>query len=169
MNGLSPESLALLIARYAGPLALYARQWCAASDDVVQEALLQLARQRVVPDDPPAWLYRAVRNGAISAGRSDARRRRRERETATERDEWFQAAGETEIETADDAAKAVAALERLEPDLRETLTAHLWGGLTFEQIAELTGTSAATAHRRYRQGLEQLRAHWEQPCKTTRN
>ena len=51
---------------------------------------------------------------------------------------------------------ATAALAALEDDLRETVTAHLWGGLTFDQIAALTGTSASTAHRRYQQGLERL-------------
>jgi DNA-directed RNA polymerase specialized sigma24 family protein len=33
----------------------------------VQEAFLKLVEQRSQPDRPLAWLYRVVRNGAISA------------------------------------------------------------------------------------------------------
>ncbi len=163
MSPLSPELLAALVARYAGPLALYARQWCGAPDDVVQEAFLQLARQTEAPRDPPAWLYRTVRNAALTVQRTDGRRRKREQAAAADRPEWFQPSEEARL----DAAAATAALAALEDDLRETVTAHLWGGLTFDQIAALTETSASTAHRRYQQGLERLRERLEQPCKNT--
>ena len=43
----------------------FARQWCQTPDDVVQEAFLQLARQRTWPRSVVAWLYRVVRNGAL--------------------------------------------------------------------------------------------------------
>ncbi len=163
-----PEQLAALVTRYAGPLALYARQWCEEAeghgpDDVVQEAFVQLARQAVPPDDPPAWLYRTVRNGALSARRSFWRRRKREQAVASARPEWFQPTEDSQL----DAATAAAALAALDDDLRETVTAHLWGGLTFEQIAGLTGVTSSTAHRRYKQGLEQLRTRLERTCTNT--
>jgi DNA-directed RNA polymerase specialized sigma24 family protein len=47
---------------------------------------------------------------------------------------------------------------------RETLVAHLWGGLTFEQIGELTGVSSSTAHRRYLAGLSALRERLRVTC-----
>ena len=34
---------------------------------------------------------------------------------------------------------------------------HVWGGLTFEQIADAVGSSAATCYRRYAAGLDVLR------------
>jgi RNA polymerase sigma-70 factor (ECF subfamily) len=34
---------------------------------------------------------------------------------------------------------------------------HIWGGLTFEQIAQTVGSSAATCYRRYAAGLDLLR------------
>jgi RNA polymerase sigma-70 factor (ECF subfamily) len=37
------------------------------------------------------------------------------------------------------------------------MVAHLWGGLTFEQIADTVGGSASTAYRRYAAGLDLLR------------
>jgi DNA-directed RNA polymerase specialized sigma24 family protein len=40
---------------------------------------------------------------------------------------------------------------------REVIVAHLWGGLTFEQIGELIDASSSTAHRWYLAGLVTLR------------
>ena len=56
-----------LVDRYAAALELYARQWCHAPEDVVQEAFLKLVAQRPLPDQPAAWLFRVVRNGALNA------------------------------------------------------------------------------------------------------
>ena len=46
------------------------------------------------------------------------------------------------------------------------IVAHLWGGLTFEQIADLTGGSAATCWRRYAAGVATLRHTMGAPCPT---
>lgn len=166
LRSITPELLGSLLARHAGSLALYARQWCDRPDDVVQDAFLQLARQPTVPDDPAAWLYRVVRNGAHSAVRADMRRRSHERSAAEQRPEWFT----TDISTQHEADAAVAALETLDDELRETVAAHLWGELTFDQIAQLMNTSSSTAHRRYEQGLRLLRERLERPClKNERN
>ena len=66
-----------------------------------------------------------------------------------------------------DADAATAALEGLPVEARETVIAHLWGGLTFEQIGELTGVSSSTAHRRYVQALTVLRERLRVPCPKT--
>ena len=55
-----------LVDRYAAALELYARQWCHAPEDVVQEAFLKLVAQRPPPDQPAAWLFKVVRNGAVT-------------------------------------------------------------------------------------------------------
>ena len=39
----------------------------------------------------------------------------------------------------------VAALQQLPEDQREVIVARLWGGLSFEQIAEVAGCSASTS------------------------
>jgi RNA polymerase sigma-70 factor (ECF subfamily) len=157
---MGPELLGLLLDTRAAALALYARQWCAAPEDVVQEAFARLAALRSPPGDPVAWLYRAVRNGAISAGRSDLRRRRHESAAACT--EWFLPAEGAAL----DGATATAAVEALPPDEREVVVAHLWGGLTFEQIAAITGVSSSTAHRRYQAALAALRERLGVPCPT---
>ncbi len=148
-----PGLLGALLDRHAAALELYARQWCRAPEDVVQQAFLQLARQPTVPEQPATWLYRVVRNTAISVARSEQRRRQHETAAAESAENWFVA-----DETAGlDAAAATSALASLADDEREVIVAHLWGGLTFQEIAAVTGLSSSTAHRRYELGLRTLR------------
>ena len=149
---MTPTDLARLIDAHAATLVLCARQWCSEPEDVVQEAFLKLSRQRKVPDDAVAWLYRVVRNGALDAAK--LARRRKRRETAAARPvRWFI---EPDVDGLD-AATAVAALERLPLEEREVIVARHWGGLSFEQIATVVGCSASTAFRRYTAGVDQLR------------
>lgn len=156
---MAPEELGQLIDLHAAALVLYARQWCASPDDVVQDALIKLANLRTAPPHVVPWLYAVVRNGAISAARSEQRRRRHE-SSAARSHEWFVPAEHSGI----DAAAAANALAGLPLDEREAIVAHLWGGLTFEQIGKLCDSSAATAHRRYVSGLESLRQCLGEPC-----
>jgi RNA polymerase sigma factor (sigma-70 family) len=156
---MTSEDVAQLIDAHAAPLVLYARQWCNESEDVVQEAFFKLVRQRRSPADAVAWLYRVVRNGALDAAKMA--RRRQQRESAAARpDRWFV---EPEVEGLD-AETAVAALQRLLPEQREVIVARYWGGLSFEQIAEVVGCSASTAFRRYSAGVEDLRKQLGVPC-----
>ncbi len=157
---MGPERLSRLVDDYAAALVLYARQWCAAAEDVVQEAFVKLAAQRAPPDNIAGWLHRVVRNGALAAGRAERRRRRHESDAARQSPSWFAPAEATRL----DAETATAALQKLPLEQRETLVAHLWGGLTFEQIGELTGVSSSTAHRRYLAGLSALRERLRVPC-----
>ena len=160
---MDPDHLGYLLDRYLGALVLYARQWCRAPEDVVQEAFIKLARQKEPPLHPVAWLYRAVRNRAISEGRSERRRLAHEGKVAARAALWFTPA---EDPAGLDAQAATNALGGLPLDQREIIVAHLWGGLTFEQIADLTGGSAATCWRRYAAGLTALRHQMGAPCPT---
>lgn len=152
-----------LIDAHASALVLYARQWCATPEDAVQDAFCKLASSRVWPDDPPAWLFRVVRNAAIDAGRSDRRRQNREA-IAARPERWFV---EPAIEGLD-AGMAVAALEDLPAEQREVIVARLWGGLTFEQFGQVAGCSASSAHRRFKAGIEALRKKLGEPCPKTK-
>ena len=152
-GAVGPELLGRMLDRHAAALALYARQWCRTPDDVVQRAFVQLARQSAVPEQVEMWLYRVVRNGAISAARAEQRRRQHENAAAEMACAWFVPSEPSGL----DAAAAAAALESLAADEREVIVAHLWGGLTFQEIAGVTGLSPSTAHRRYESGLRQLR------------
>jgi RNA polymerase sigma-70 factor (ECF subfamily) len=164
MKVMEPEALGRLLDEQAAALVLYARQWCAAPEDVVQEAFLKLSAQPRPPQRPVPWLYRVVRNAAISAGRADRRRRRHEGLAAARSPAWFTHAEPPSLD-----AEAVAeALRALPPDEREVIVAHLWGGLSFEQIAELVNSSSSTAHRRYAAGLSALRERLKVPCPNRR-
>ncbi|HKD35430.1 MAG TPA: sigma-70 family RNA polymerase sigma factor [Pirellulales bacterium] len=154
-----PELLGGLLDRHAAAMELYARQWCRTPEDVVQQAFVQLARQTTVPDNIVTWLYRVVRNGAISAGRAEARRQRYETAAAKMAASWFVPTEPPGL----DGAAVTAAVETLSADEREVIVAHLWSGLTFQEIAEIAGVSSSTAHRRYEQGLRILRSKLTKP------
>jgi RNA polymerase sigma-70 factor (ECF subfamily) len=156
---MGPDDFVRLVDSHGPPLILYARQWCDAPEDVVQEAFLKLASLKQSPRAVVPWLYRVVRNAALDACKAARRRQRRESVVArTVR--WFV---EPEMEGLD-AATAVAALQRLPVEEREVIVARLWGGLSFEQIAEVAGCSASTAFRRYSAGLDSLRKQLGVPC-----
>ncbi len=163
--GIGPDELGRLFDAHAAALVLYARQWRDGhgAEDAVQEAFIALALQSRTPDRPAAWLHRVVRNAALSARRGARRRRDREgRAGRSEADPWFRT-----VDDRLDAREAVARLAELDDDAREAVTARIWGGLTFEEIAALQGCSTAAAHRRYRAGLARLQERLERPCPST--
>jgi RNA polymerase sigma-70 factor (ECF subfamily) len=155
---MGPEMLGRLVEEHAAALVLYARQWCATPEDVVQEAFLKLVTQRSTPAKVLPWLYRVVRNGALTASRAE--RRRRHHESAAARSESWFLPGELGL----DGEAAAGALQSLPLEEREPIIAHLWGGLTFEEIGEVTGTSGSTVHRHYLAGLSKLRESLGVPC-----
>ena len=168
-DGISPELLGRLLDEQGGALALFAAQWTDSPDDCVQEALIELARQRPVPDSPVAWLFRVVRNRAISRARSARRRERHESQALSLRwkDNEGREGGAREGEAPAEPEDIAAALESLEPELREVIVARTWGGLGFEQVAELVGCSTSTAHRRYEAGLAALRERLGVTCQAS--
>jgi len=52
-------------------------------------------------------------------------------------------------------------LDALPMEQREVVIARIWGGLTFDEIAALTGDSRTTVFRRYGEALEVLREKLE--------
>ena len=161
---MEPDRIVALIDSLASGLRLFARQWTGSPEDVVQDAFVALTTLADEPREPTAWLYRAVRNGAINAGIAERRRKRRETVAGSQTPRWFEADTTAPDINGIDPAAAQAALADLPDPQREVIVAHLWGGLTFDQIATLTGTSSSTAHRLYRAGLQTLRNHLEAPC-----
>src|SRR4249920_1889661 len=121
---MDPDHLGYLIDRYLPALVLFARQWCRAPEDVVQEAFIKLARQTVPPIHPVAWMYRAVRNRAISESRAERRRQTHEGTAAARASLWFTP---TEDPAGMDAQAATRSLADLPLDQREIVVAHLWG------------------------------------------
>ena len=162
MARIAPELLGRLYREHAPALRLYARQWPAGDEDLVQDAFVKLAQQSPIPEQVLPWLYRVIRNGALAAGRSEARRRRRQ-DRASAAEEWF-ASTDDQL----DAQQATRLLAELPLEQREVVVARIWGGLTFEEVAALAGCSLPTAHRRYQAGLaalrERLNGTWIRPA-----
>jgi RNA polymerase sigma factor (sigma-70 family) len=159
MEILSPQAVTRLWNEQSAALVLYARQWCDAPEDIVQEAFLLLARQTVAPDNLVGWIYRVVRNRAINASRTKTRRSRRE--TAVSRSEaWFDVGGDERI----DSAAATAVLQGLPLAEREAIVARLWGGLSFDEIARLSGSSISTVYRKYQRGIAAMRERLNSSC-----
>lgn len=153
MSSIGPEQLDQILTHHVGPLVLYARQWCANPEDAVQDALLKLVREPTAPENVVGWLYRVVRNHAISAVRSEGRRRRREAIVSEQCEPWFLPSDGQEL----DSEAISEVLQKLPIEQRETIVARLWGGLSFREVAELTETSQSTAVRRYQAGLTAIR------------
>jgi RNA polymerase sigma-70 factor (ECF subfamily) len=160
MSFLAAELLGQLIDAHAAALEMFAAQWSPAPADVVQEAFIELASQTEPPPNLVAWLYRVVRNLAYDEIRAESRRRRHESAAAQMSDRWVVPDGRTAI----GAREASVALRELPIELREVLVARIWCGLTFEQIAEITQTSVATAFRRHKQALALLRTRLGIAC-----
>ena len=149
---LTATQLSDLIDSQAAALELWIGSRCDEPEDVVQEAFCRLAAAEPVPDNPVGWLYRVCRNLAAKQRRTDDRRRRRERSLAEQRQAGGEAADPLEL------AEMLAAVERLEGELREVIVARVWGQLSLDEVGRLCGVSTATAHRRYRAALETLRS-----------
>lgn len=151
-NRIDSERLKQLIDAHGAALALYARQWCKAPEDALQEALLELLRETPAPEHPAAWLFKTVRRRAMNLARGERRRAEHHRRADEQRPQWFCDDHAEEF----DSGELQTMLERLPPLDREIVVARIWGELPFERIAELVGMSLSSAHRHYHRALTHL-------------
>ena len=125
----------------------------AGAEDAVQQVFLNLLKSGAAePESPRAYLYRAVRNAALNQRRTASREVELNPEQA-----WFSApAGALE-----DALALQTGLLELPAEQREVVVMHIWGEMTFEEIAAVVGMPANTAASRFRYGLAKLRERME--------
>ena len=142
--------------RTSGPrFFLYARQQTrSASDaeDVLQDALVE-SWKRSDGMPPDALVFATIRRRAIDLARSSDRRGVREVEAGTPDTDWFS----PDVEERETQRLLEDAVKALQPNYREVVTMKIWGGLTFQEIAEATGVPLNTAASRYRYALGELR------------
>jgi RNA polymerase sigma factor (sigma-70 family) len=148
---LSAEQIAALVERHAVPLRIWLGRRCPTAEDVVQEAFCRLAVLDSPPEHTAAWLYRVVRNLAENQRVMGRRRVSRERRAAAAEAVNQDPAEHLIVD------EVLAAVLQLDDPLREVITARIWGQLTFDEIGAVCGISSATASRRYRDALENLR------------
>ncbi len=115
---------------------------------MLHEVFLKLVRDKISPDDPAPYLFRAVRNACLNFRRHDSRN-----VAITIRQL---------LETADESRDLVRslqiAIQDVPGDQREIIIMHVWGEMTFDQIARVLDISPNTAASRYRYGLTRLLA-----------
>jgi RNA polymerase sigma-70 factor (ECF subfamily) len=102
---------------------------------------------------PDALVFATIRRRAIDLARSSDRRSVREIEAGTPDADWFS----PDVEERETQRLLEEAVKSLQPKYREVVTLKIWGGLTFQEIAEATGVPLNTAASRYRYALEGLR------------
>lgn len=127
------------------------------AEDAVQQAFYKLFRMTSAPENLKAYVYRAVRNAALDQVK-------RSPEPPMPLDETFFDPGVDPREAASRSeftSRVEAALRNLSEDERETIVQHLYGELTFREIAELREGSINTITSWYRRGLEKLRTEIE--------
>ena len=155
MGSIDLEQLSYWYDTYGAQLVLYARgqlDW-ANAEDVVQEVFVQLMGQRRRPDNVRAWLFRAVRNAAVSQLRRRARWKKLNDRLTAERTSWFESHPDDLI----DARMAQTILESLPLEQREVVLLRIWGQMTLKEVAKITDRPISTVHSRYKSALEAIK------------
>lgn len=163
MAAIDPVQLSRWFEGHGPALVLYARTWLDSNraEDVVQEVFLRLMAQRREPENVRAWLFRSVRNAAVSQLRSRHRRKRHERVRASREPGWF----ERRPNDPADAEAVQQALTKLPAEQREIIVLRIWCGMTLQEAAEITAQPVSTLFSRYRAGLTAIRERMELSCK----
>jgi RNA polymerase sigma-70 factor (ECF subfamily) len=143
------DAFTSLYDRYGDRLFFYVRTLLGnaeAAEDVVQEAFVRLLR--VEPSGPEVplapFLFTAARNLAVDAQRRDGVRGKVEASAPAPG-----SASESDSEFGD-------LLDTLPAEQREVVFLKIRTGLTFAEIAEVTGLKLPTVASRYRYALEKL-------------
>jgi RNA polymerase sigma-70 factor (ECF subfamily) len=165
-----PEAFAALYDRLAARLLGAARTMTGSStdaEDIVHDLFVALARGRrrlAAVADLEAYVFTMLRNAVWRRGRRQAIGRRAVRAVAEAR----RMAGGFATEAADLPDDALAAAVKALPDAqREVVALKIDAGLTFAEIAAVTGTSLNTAASRYRYALDKLRVVLAEPGERT--
>jgi RNA polymerase sigma-70 factor (ECF subfamily) len=89
--------------------------------------------------------------------RTHQRRTRREQTAGRGAAAWFDPGACSPLESEEEMRRVQAALELLPTAQREVLVLHVWGELTFAEVAAVLKVSPNTAASRYRYALTSLR------------
>lgn len=162
MEVMGSEQIGLWFDTCSDALVLFARGWldASSSEDVVQEVYLRLAKQRHAPHNPKGWLFRAVRNAAISQLRKQTRRKKHEKIRASRTRPWFISRLTDQM----DAQMAQQALVGLKSEHREVIVLKIWAQMTLQEISETLETPVSTIHARYVSGIKILRKRMSVAC-----
>ncbi len=148
------------MARHEGALLVFASRITGDLDlarDVVQETFVKLCSQQRAAIEPQLaeWLYTVCRNAALDV------RRRRARHLEAEGSDMTQHSDSTNatlaLETKEEGQRAIALLARLPNKQQEVLRLRFQGGLSYKEIARVTGESIGNVGWLIHMGLKSLR------------
>ena len=128
------------------------------AEDVLQETFVRLARNRgklQSVGNLAAYVFTIARNESNRL----AERRKRDPAESTDvaADLLFDEASSDDLSRRETAELVAGALRNLSPNEREVIELKTYAGLTFREIAGVTGSPQGTVATRYRVGLEHLR------------
>ena len=153
----------LALSRYEAPLLRYASAivGSAQAADVVQDTFLRLCNQDRAAVEPHlrAWLFTVCRNRAL-----DIRRDKRHVEPVAEMDEVMpdNQPGPTEaLERREEMRRVLGALDTLPERQREAVLLKFSGDLSYQEIAEVLGTSVSNVGFLLHTALRALREQVE--------
>jgi RNA polymerase sigma-70 factor, ECF subfamily len=143
----------VLYRQHGAALILFARAIIgerSRAEDMVHQVFLKLIENENLSraEDKKAYLFACVRNAVLNEQKLGDRQTSLDTETA-----WFSPpdrdyAGEQSLRRA---------LGTLPDDQRQVVILHVWGELTFSQIADLLSVSSNTIASRYRYALGKIR------------
>ena len=123
-----------------------------AAEDAIQGIFEKLLRARSLPADLRPYVFRSVRNAAFDGWRRAKVRTDSIFDPATTIDA---AESEPLVPPTDDLKPL---LQQLPAEEREAIVLKIYGGFTFQEIADLREVPLPTVASWYRRGLERLRA-----------
>lgn len=122
----------------------------AAAEDAVHDALLAVSDIKVRPDDLKAYLFKVVRNKAITYVKQRAKFV--EEESGMD----FIDSSALDSENSLFVRQVLGEIEALDSDSQQVILLKLFSGLTFREIAEITESSENTIASKYRRGIVKL-------------
>ncbi|MBK9263003.1 MAG: sigma-70 family RNA polymerase sigma factor [Polyangiaceae bacterium] len=158
-NGTTHHWVMVALERYEQPLLRYASAIVGQSlaNDVVQDTFLRLCKQERSEVEPHlrAWLFKVCRNRAF-----DMRRDKRHTESVAEMDDVMQtdqSLPSDAFERKEAMQRVMGALDTLPEKQREAVLLKFSGDLSYQEIADVLGTSVSNVGVLLHTALKSLR------------
>ena len=123
------------------------------AEDLIQDVLVRMIRQRREPEHARAYVMRCMRNRSIDMRRSRANLRRQTPEGGAA----FLDAVSDDLLERERVERIRSALSSLSDEQREVIVLKTYCDMTFGEIAEILDQPPGTTASHYRRGIERLR------------
>jgi RNA polymerase sigma factor (sigma-70 family) len=162
------QNIEELLRRFEVPLLQYATRITGNNErarDVVQETFIKLQRNgAVAPEKTATWLFTVCRNGALNVCRKERRMMYLD-EAALESRKDEQPMPFERIEQREASGFLINILATLPPRQQEVLQLKFQNGLSYQQIAEITKTTANSVGVLIHTALKTLRQRYGEASK----